>query len=109
MLNLMLRNQAAMIHEIEHSEAVDGQCELCGATLPGKLLKLASMPSVFALIAIGNSDPEDPEPVPLSQLSDKTLYCPMCLSSVNMRRAIFGLLILIVVPLLIVALGEQFG
>ena len=85
------------------ANTVEGKCQLCKATFPNTSLKHASIPSVFALIAIGNSDLDDPDPIPSDQLTDKALYCPDCRTRVNMRRAISGLLILIAVLFLIAA------
>jgi hypothetical protein len=76
-----------------------GECGYCGCPCSSSTLKHASLPSLWAIVAVGLVEPDDTDPLPWHQVTDRVRYCPSCRSRVNLRRgfsaaAILGLLIM---------------
>ena len=65
-----------------------GVCDRCRATVPTALLRHAWMPPLVAMAAAGNSDVDEPDPVPLAAFLDRRKYCPACRRRVNVQRAV---------------------
>ncbi|MAG92144.1 MAG: hypothetical protein CMJ48_00115 [Planctomycetaceae bacterium] len=74
-------------------------CPCCGGLFPTSELKHASVPTISAMAAIGNSDPDDE--LPIDGMLDEKCYCTWCRATVNAHRAAAILLIVIVLPVLL--------
>lgn len=64
-------------------------CGRCGQEFPGETLKHASVLVEAAVVAIGNSDPDESSPVEPAALVDRKVYCPSCVKQINLRRGAF--------------------
>ena len=73
-------------------------CHRCNQPFPTNVLKHASLPSAAAVLMVGNSDPDDPPLVEPAALVDRQLYCPSCRRSVNLRRTVVVMAVLIALP-----------
>lgn len=89
-----------MAGKLVESESVVTSCDACGGDFPPKDLKRSSVPSIFALAAIGNSEPDDPDHIIGPHLVDRKSYCSTCCVRVNLRRAV-GIVALILIPLIL--------
>ncbi len=70
-----------------------GVCDRCRATVSTALLGHASMPPLVAMAAAGNSEVDEPEPMPLAAFLDRRTYCPACRWRVNVQRALGSTLV----------------
>jgi hypothetical protein len=70
------------------------KCFACGAEFPVAKLKHASISPLLFLGAATDFEPGDAEPPPL--FVDRNWYCQPCRSRVNLRRAVLGILFLLV-------------
>jgi hypothetical protein len=71
-----------------------GACDRCGASVPCADLRHAAMPPLVAIAAAGNSDMDEPEPVPLAAFLDHRRYCPDCRRRINLQRAVVSTLVI---------------
>ncbi len=85
------------------SETVVTWCDACGGDFPPTHLMHASVPSLYALAAIGNSEPDDPDHIIGPHLVDRNWYCRSCRLRVTFRRVI-GIAVLFLIPLMVARL-----
>jgi hypothetical protein len=62
-------------------------CARCGAAVPLEALRHSCIPPLQGAVAVGLSDIDEPEPLPLASFLDGRRYCTRCRLRINLRRA----------------------
>jgi hypothetical protein len=92
--------------ESGQADVPSSRCAACGMALSADTLKRASLPSLNALAVAGLAEPDDPDLIPWSDLTDQRWYCRECRSRLHRRRAL-GVMILVAMAALLALVLSQ--